>query len=302
LWSIPYTEGAARTRGDILAFPSTGAIDYFPSLSDTGKMAYLSQRSGKWSLWLRNPAGGRETLLATLEGKAPSVVINRRGSRVAYTTCPKGECAIFTVAAVGGSPERVCERCGNLRAWSSDDTVMATQEFVRDRGKIVVSRLSRIETTSRGKSIIAEQKGVFLFAPDFSPDDRWVAFQARPLALEAHVEQLFVAPMDSGLPVDPARWIPVTDLKYYDAGAKWSRDGKMLYFTSNRDGSTCLWAVRLDPATKKAIGEPFPVRHFHTSPRHYSHYPEFSLGPDRIVISLDQVQSDLWMMQLPDES
>jgi hypothetical protein len=28
-------------------------------------------------------------------------------------------------------------------------------------------------------------------------------------------------------------------------------------------------------------------------------YPIFSVGPDRIVISLEQVQSDLWMMQLP---
>ena len=77
----------------------------------------------------------------------------------------------------------------------------------------------------------------------------------------------------------------------------------MLYFTSNRDGSTCLWAVRLDPATKKPLAEPYAVRHFHASPRNYSAnvYPVFSLGADRIVISLEQVQSDLWMMHLPEE-
>jgi serine/threonine protein kinase len=299
LWSVPYTGGVARTRGDILAFPSTGAIDYFPCLSDTGKMAYVSQKSGRWSLWLRNPDGSGETLLAAPEGLFHdlSVVINRRGSRVAYTTCPKDDCTIFTVAAAGGSPEKVCERCGKVRAWTLDDTVMAAQEYVTESGKTVGSRLNRIETATGRKSVIAEQQGGFLFAPDFSPDDRWVAFQAA----RAGLEQLFIAPVDTGLPVEAARWITVTELKYFDAGPKWSRDGKMLYFTSNRDGSTCLWAVRLNPATKKPIGEPFPVRHFHTSPGHYVLYPVFSLGPDRIVISLEQVQSDLWMMQLPDE-
>jgi eukaryotic-like serine/threonine-protein kinase len=301
LWSIPYIEGVARTRGDILAFPQTGGIDDFPSLSETGKMAYLSQRSGKWSLWLRNLASGRETLLAAPTGDI-SVVINRRGSHVAYTTSSKGEYAIFTLPTSGGSAERVCERCGQVRAWSSDDAVMATQEMLMAGGKIVSAHLDWIETASGRKSVMAEQKGVFLFAPDFSPDDRWVAFQARPLALEARVEQLFIAPVHAGLRVDPSRWIAVTDLKYFDFGPKWSRDGKMLYFMSFRDGSTCLWAVRLDPATKKPVGEPFAVRHFHTSPRHYSRYPVFSLGPDRIVISLEQVQSDLWMMQLPDEN
>jgi serine/threonine protein kinase len=306
LWGVPYTKGDARTPGDILAFPSTGATDTWPSLSDTGKLAYLAQKSGKWSLWLRNPVGGRETLLANPEGAyhLVSVVINRSGSRVAYTTCPKDECSIFTVAATGGPPERVCEHCGAVRAWSSDETVMAAQEApVVEGGRIVGSRLNRIETATGRRSVLAEQKGAFLYSPDFSPDEHWVAFQSRPLVAErsADVEQLFIAPIDSGLPVEPARWITVTDLKYFDAGAKWSRDGKILYFTSNRDGSTCLWAVRLNPATKKTIGEPFPVRHFHTSPRYYSLYPIFSLGPDRIVISLEQVQSDLWMMQLPDE-
>ncbi len=80
----------------------------------------------------------------------------------------------------------------------------------------------------------------------------------------------------------------------------WSRDGRTLYFNSDRDGSTCLWAFRLDAATKKPLGEAFAVKHFHTNPRRYTLYPQFCVGRDRIIISLDQVQSDLWMMQLPE--
>src|SRR5215467_16313615 len=53
--------------------------------------------------------------------------------------------------------------------------------------------------------------------------------------------------------------------------------------------------------TKGPVGQPFAVQHFHANPRHHIFYPLFSVGPDRIVISLDQLQSDLWMMHLPEE-
>jgi dipeptidyl aminopeptidase/acylaminoacyl peptidase len=149
---------------------------------------------------------------------------------------------------------------------------------------------------------MVEKPGMFLFAPDLSPDGRWVVFQART-ALETDVEQLYAAPVEENVPVAPSQWIPLTDSRHYDGNPQWSRDGKMVYFTSDRDGSgyTCLWALRFDPVTKAPVGEPFVVRHFHGTPRHYDLYPSFAVGPDRIVISLDQVRSDLWMIHLPGE-
>ena len=158
-------------------------------------------------------------------------------------------------------------------------------------------RINRIDAVSGRKTVLLEKS--LLYAPDLSPDGRWVAFQARA-ALADRREQLFLAPMSDGAPVEPERWVAITELKYFDANPMFSRDGKILYFNSDRDGFTCLWAVRLDPATKKPVADPFPVKHFHGSPRHYSWYPVFSVGPDRIIISLEQVQSDLWMTKLPD--
>jgi len=100
--------------------------------------------------------------------------------------------------------------------------------------------------------------------------------------------------------VAPSRWIALTDLKHFDANPKWSRDGKIVYFNSSRDGSGwCLWALRLDLVTKVPAGQPFAVRHFHGNPR--ADPEPFSVGTDRIVMSLDKVQSDLWMMHLPEE-
>jgi hypothetical protein len=47
----------------------------------------------------------------------------------------------------------------------------------------------------------------------------------------------------------------------------WSPDGALLYFLSEREGFRCILAQRLDPATKRLLGEAFPVRHFHTARR-----------------------------------
>jgi Tol biopolymer transport system component len=309
LWSVSLGRGNGRSEEDLVALPSSGEIDFFPSLSDTGKLAYVSQKLGKtnWNVWLRDLSSGKQTWLANRKGggnSTASTLIDRAGSRVAYTTCRSDDnsvCDILTVAASGGAPERVCEDCGQVRSWSANGGVMASQEHVPKGPNWAGSRISRIETATGRKTILAEKPGTFLFAPDLSPDGRWIVFQARPGPV-SDFEQLFVAPANESMPVAPSRWIALTDLQHFDANPKWSRDGKIVYFISNRDGSgTCLWALRLDPVTKGPVGQPFAVRHFHGNPRQATFYPTFSLGPDRIVISLDQVQSDLWMMHLPEE-
>ena len=68
--------------------PSSGEIDNCPSLSDTGKLAYLSQKFGTRNVWLRDLSSGKQTWLANVEGNYStiSVLVNRAGSRVAYTT------------------------------------------------------------------------------------------------------------------------------------------------------------------------------------------------------------------------
>jgi hypothetical protein len=198
------------------------------------------------------------------------------------------------------SARKVCDDCGQLRSWSSNGGVMASQQPILEGPNWTRFRINRIDTASGRTTILTEKPGTFLFAPDLSPDGRWIVFQARPAPV-SDFEQLFVAPADENAPVAPSRWIALTDLQHFDANPQWSRDGKMVYFTSNRDGFTCLWAIWLDPVTKGPVGQPFAMRHFHGNPRHSTFYPTYSVGPDRIVISLDQMQSDVWMMHLPEE-
>ncbi len=89
LWEIPLETREIRDKGDPMAVVTNRDFTYWPSLSDTGKLAYLAQRSDKFNLWLRDLPSGKETLLASVEGgdiDLVSAYINRTGTKVAYTT------------------------------------------------------------------------------------------------------------------------------------------------------------------------------------------------------------------------
>src|SRR6185295_11029025 len=113
--------------------------------------------------------------------------------------------------------------------------------------------------------------------------------------------RLWVAPLDSEHPVPPERWIPITENTAIDREARWSPDGGALYFTSNRDGFTCIWAQRLDPGTKRPVGRPVALRHFHTSQLGFtlgdSGMFGLSIGGDRMVISLGQTTGNIWLIR-----
>jgi eukaryotic-like serine/threonine-protein kinase len=46
-----------------------------------------------------------------------------------------------------------------------------------------------------------------------------------------------------------------------------------MYFRSQRDGSRCIWALRLDSGTKRAAGAPLLVYHFHSARQSLTNLP-----------------------------
>jgi len=305
LWEIPLETGKIKDNGDPMAVVTNRDFTGQPSLSDTGKLAYLAQTSDKWNLWLRDLPSGKETLLTSMEGGGDidrvTARINRAGTRVAYAVMDQSKSAtIYTIGAEGGTSEKICADCGLIQSWSRDGRMIFSQQRVLEGSKWVATRINRIEVANGRKVAVFEKTNYFVFGGELSPDGQWVTFQGRA-TLADRKEQLFIAQMSDDSPVDPERWVPLTGFKYFDASPNFSRDGKLIYFYSDRDGFTCLWAVRLNPATKKPVADPYPVKHFHGNLRHYSWYPQMGIGPDRIIVALEQIQSDLWMTQLPEE-
>jgi hypothetical protein len=72
-----------------------------------------------------------------------------------------------------------------------------------------------------------------------------------------------------------------------------------LYFQSDRDGSRCIWAQRLEPATKRPQGAAWALIHLHSarnSLMNLSITTPLAVGGNALVFSLGEITGDVWMM------
>jgi len=123
-----------------------------------------------------------------------------------------------------------------------------------------------------------------------SPDDRWISF----MATRRGRSRIFIAPLHPDRPAPESEWVSVTDGGRYEDQPRWSPGGKLLYFISARDGSNCIWAQRLDPVSKRPVGEAFAVYHFHDNQRKFD---SFTSAHDRIVFARGEQTGSIWLVQ-----
>ena len=103
-------------------------------------------------------------------------------------------------------------------------------------------------------------------------------------------------------PSEESDWIPVTDGSRLEGFSWWSPSGDLLYYLSDRDGSTCIWARRLDSSTRNPVGDPVEVQHFDRQRLSFSGLiPSFlkvSVGGNRIVFTLRELAGNVWMAEM----
>ena len=96
---------------------------------------------------------------------------------------------------------------------------------------------------------------------------------------------------------EESRWIQITD-NYYDGQSWWSPDGNVLYFLSLRDGFWCIWTQRLDAVTKKAVGTPTALQHFHGL-RRLGAAARFgyAVASDRLYFPIGETKANIWLAE-----
>jgi hypothetical protein len=74
----------------------------------------------------------------------------------------------------------------------------------------------------------------------------------------------------------------------------------LLYGELNRDGFRCIWAQRLDPATKHPVGSPFAVFHSHNTRLSLGNQGAYStpvVGRDKMFFSMGERTGNIWMAE-----
>jgi hypothetical protein len=180
--------------------------------------------------------------------------------------------------------------------WSADGRKLLVARQVGERQGAPVD-LVDAGTLQRREFLVHPTWGVF--RAQFAPDDRWVAFHSGG---DSPIRQVFVAAVGDERAARPEEWIAVTD-RYGGFMPSWSPDGSLLYFFSGRDDFACLWSQPLDPHTRRPVGAPLAVQHFHDARRHarITGGPITAVGRDRVVFSLADVTGNIWMIEVPED-
>ncbi len=208
---------------------------------DGREVLYTSSREGVRTMWRVPWDGSRRALpIESLGAVGINWAVSARGDRLAYSDRER-DSDIWRVDLPGGkhldrivpssasdsnpeiSPDGkglvfVSERLGGRRVWVSDSDGVKPMD-------------------------IAKGGGPFPTPARWSPDGNQIAFECQ----NEGNDDVCIAPAGGG-----AVW-RLTQHAARDAFPSWSRDGKWIYFTSNRSGSFQIWKTSADGTDAAAV-------------------------------------------------
>jgi len=284
IWSVPMDTNRAKVLGEVQRLTSDVASDIRPSISGDGtRMVFNSNRLGNWDVWIKDLRTGKETALVATPVDELNPKISLDGSTVVYAIGTVTKSETYVIPASGGIPKKVCDDC---YAWPPTADGKRMPFWGRDGLRMLdfgSGKQTEVLKTPTGSAI------------RLSWDDRWITFYR--LTDPGHT-MIFILPIREHAATEQDL-IAATDGSGYDILPEFSPDGNLLYFFSQRDGARCLWAQRLDPATKRPAGPPFPVQHFHSArlstltvkPGQRA----ISVARDKIVFTMDEHLGNIWM-------
>jgi eukaryotic-like serine/threonine-protein kinase len=290
IWQLPIDANKGAPAREMQRITSSAAPNLMARFADGAeKVIFVTRRSGLADVVVRDLKTGKERSLSMPGTFEAWPVISRDGSKAAYRVLENQANFIYVTPTEGGVPVKVCDDCRAPYSFSFDNQQilfwMSTPATV-----------GLLELRTGKKTEIVKKSGYAIYRAYFSPDDRWIAFHARN---RPDRSAIYVVPFRGAVAIPERDWIAVTDGESYDLSATWSHDGSVIYYFSERDGSRCIWAQRLDAATKHPTGSPFAVQHLHNATRSLIQMTTNALGlsatRDKLVFNLAEISGNVWM-------
>ena len=241
----------ARAVGTTRQLTSGPGEERWPSLTPDGQtIAFAGNARGNLDIYALRVGGSNAVNLtpdSPEEDDEPA--ISPDGQSIAFRSGRNGG-GIFLMGLTGESPRRLTD-FGYYPAWSPDGKaiVVCTRDFWEASNRPdYESELWAIDVASGEKRLVAKADSI---QPSWSPHGERIAFWSKR-ANDAQ-RDLFTVSARGGAPV------ALNDDTAVDWNPVWSRDGRFLFYLSDRSGTQNLWRLPIDEHTGRATGEPQPI-------------------------------------------
>ena len=296
LWSLPFDAAARRVSAE--GEPLTGSsvsVNGFDLSADGRWLIYSAGRPGKSNdeLWSRSFVTGKESML----GEAPQYFaprLSRDGSLVAYRLIRQLNPVVRSLcwmAVAGGEEHALPQGIVNAWDWSPDGArILHNCPPPGSFASLCVSR--REATTIANTQTIVADPDQRVWQGRYSPDGRWILFNAQSTKV-AGVSVLGVVRATGGT------WTPLTDATLWADKARWSPDGRTIYFISNRNSAFFdVWGIGFDPDTGRPVGEEFRVTRYDSPGRTVAGAgaSELGVGSTRLVVPIVEAKGSVWLL------
>jgi serine/threonine protein kinase/Tol biopolymer transport system component len=250
---------AAYSPNDSTLFPLTvdAGFEGEPSFAPDGQtIAYVSDRTGNFEVFLRQISGGPDINLTNNTADDMQPAISPDGKQIAFVSSRSGvsDClcffiygtdqplmggAIWVMPTFGGSARKVVET-GTFPSWSPDGTAL-----IFTKGPWYGQSIFKVPSNGGEPQEIPldlKSGAPFIAYPAFSPDGTSILFEA--------ANKIFVVASGGGQPT------LLVDGKH----PVWSSDGTSIFYTNVEAGKNyTLWQAPFSISAGKLVGEPTPL-------------------------------------------
>lgn len=289
LWTLPLDLNSGKVTGKLQAIPHGGGSQDAPASSAGGRvLAYAQRGPSGGEVRIRDRISGRESVLIA-ERVRPK--LSPDGRQLAYSlyTVPS---AVYLMDSAGGQARKLVDlaKGGAIYSWTVDGNFLV---YYRS----APIRFYLYDLKSGKEQELTSHPTLDIHGVEPSPDMKWVTFHLAG----APNSPVKIAALRDGRAASEPEWISVAEYPGRNSRPWWSPDGNLLYFLSLKDGYPDIWAQRLDPGTKRPVGEPFAIQHFHET----RSAPDFlgaaafgpAIGKNEITFQLLEQTGNIWLAE-----